>query len=167
MLKRILLNPDDMWSRVENGELLYAPITVVSDDTHSHIYLSGQTARLPSGELKARDMRSQIRQVCENIKRGARACWRNPRRRRDINHLRARSQGVLPGLRRAVQIFQEQPAGQHAHSNLVSERSRHPNRDQLRGDYRNGASAGQLGRNGLIRQRTPKSGAGWEHWEES
>ncbi len=70
MLKRILLNPDDMWSRVENGELLYAPITVVSDDTHSHIYLSGQTARLPSGELKARDMRSQIRQVCENIKRG-------------------------------------------------------------------------------------------------
>lgn len=70
MLKRYFINPDDMWSRVENGELLYAPITVLSDDSHTHIYLSGQTARLPSGELAARDMRGQIRQVCENIGRG-------------------------------------------------------------------------------------------------
>ena len=70
MLKRYFINPDDMWSRVENGELLYTPITVLSDTGHSHIYLSGQTARLPSGELAARDMRGQIRQVCENIGRG-------------------------------------------------------------------------------------------------
>ena len=70
MLKRYFINPDDMWSRIENGELLYAPITVLRDDTHTHIYLSGQTARLPSGELAARDMRGQIRQVCKNIGRG-------------------------------------------------------------------------------------------------
>jgi enamine deaminase RidA (YjgF/YER057c/UK114 family) len=70
MLKRIFLNPDDMWARVENGELLYTPIIVVSDDTHTHIYLSGQTARQPDGSVPAKDMRAQIRATCENIKKG-------------------------------------------------------------------------------------------------
>ena len=70
MLKRIQINPDDMWGRVENGELLFAPITVVSDDTHAHIYLAGQTARLPNGDIESNDMRDQIRQTCENIKIG-------------------------------------------------------------------------------------------------
>jgi 2-iminobutanoate/2-iminopropanoate deaminase len=71
MLKRYFLNPPTMWGRIENGELLYCPIVVVSDDTHTHVYLAGQTARLPgSGEIKAKDMRSQIRQACENIKTG-------------------------------------------------------------------------------------------------
>ncbi len=69
MVERYFLNPDDMWARVENGELLYAPITVIADDTHSHIYLSGQTARLASGEHGAKDMRGQIGQVCQNIGR--------------------------------------------------------------------------------------------------
>jgi enamine deaminase RidA (YjgF/YER057c/UK114 family) len=59
--------PNDLWARVENGERLYTPIIVVSDDTHTHIYLAGQTARLPNGEVKALDMRGQIRQTCENI----------------------------------------------------------------------------------------------------
>jgi len=68
MLKREFLVPDDLWARVENGERLYTPIVVVSDDTHTHIYLSGQTARLPNGEVKDLDMRGQIRQTCENIK---------------------------------------------------------------------------------------------------
>jgi 2-iminobutanoate/2-iminopropanoate deaminase len=67
MLKREFLVPDDLWARVENGERLYSPIVVVSDDTHTHIYLSGQMARLPNGEFKDLDMRGQIRQVCENI----------------------------------------------------------------------------------------------------
>lgn len=67
MLKREFLVPNDLWARVENGERLYTPIVVVSDDTHTHIYLSGQTARLPNGEVKALDMRGQIRQTCENI----------------------------------------------------------------------------------------------------
>jgi enamine deaminase RidA (YjgF/YER057c/UK114 family) len=70
MLKRYFLNPDNLWSRVENGELLYTPIVVVADDTHAHIHLAGQTARLPTGEIAEKDMRSQIRQTCENIKIG-------------------------------------------------------------------------------------------------
>lgn len=70
MLKRIFLNPDDMWARVENGELLYTPIIVVSDETHTHIYLAGQTPRLPGGEVLAKTMREQIRQTCENIRIG-------------------------------------------------------------------------------------------------
>lgn len=37
MLKRYFLNPQNMWARVENGVLLYTPIIVVSDDTHTHI----------------------------------------------------------------------------------------------------------------------------------
>jgi enamine deaminase RidA (YjgF/YER057c/UK114 family) len=70
MLKRIFLRPDDMWARIENGELLYTPIIVISDDTHTHVYLSGQTARQPDGSVPAKDMRSQIRATCENIKKG-------------------------------------------------------------------------------------------------
>ena len=70
MLKRYFLNPDDMWSRVENGELLYTPIIVVSDKSHTHVYLSGQTPRLPSGEVPGTTMREQIRKTCENIKIG-------------------------------------------------------------------------------------------------
>ena len=67
MLRREFMVPKDLWARVENGERLYTPIIVVSDDTHTHIYLAGQTARLPNGEVKALDMRGQIRQTCENI----------------------------------------------------------------------------------------------------
>src|SRR5688572_17797525 len=72
MLKRFFLHPDTMWRRVEHGELLYSPIVVVRDDTHTHIYLSGQTPRLATGEVKAApdDMRAQLRQVCENIRIG-------------------------------------------------------------------------------------------------
>ena len=70
MLKRMFLNPDDMWSRVENGELLYTPIIVVSDTTHTHIYLAGQTPRLPNGDVPGKTMREQLRQTCENIKIG-------------------------------------------------------------------------------------------------
>ena len=74
MLKRVFINPDNLWARVEKtpdcpeGELLYSPISVISDDTHTHIYLAGQTARLPiNGEVASDDMRDQIRQTCENI----------------------------------------------------------------------------------------------------
>ena len=74
MLKRVFINPDDLWARVEKtpdcpeGELLYSPISVISDDTHTHVYLAGQTARHPiNGEVASDDMRDQIRQTCENI----------------------------------------------------------------------------------------------------
>ncbi len=70
MLKRYFLRPENMWARIENGVLLYTPIIVVSDETHTHIYLSGQTPRVPSGEIPGQDMRAQIRQTCENIRIG-------------------------------------------------------------------------------------------------
>lgn len=71
MLERIYLRPDDMWSRVENGELLYTPIVVVRASDHAHVYLAGQIPRLPSGEVVGvGDMRVQLRQVCENIGTG-------------------------------------------------------------------------------------------------
>ncbi len=73
MLKRLFINPDDMWARVQKteeapeGELLYTPIIVVSDDTHTHVYLSGQAARMPNGDVESDDMRDQIRQTCKSI----------------------------------------------------------------------------------------------------
>lgn len=71
MLERIYLRPDDMWSRVEHGELLYSPIVVVRGGDHAHVYLAGQIPRLPTGEVVGEgDMRAQLRQVCENIRRG-------------------------------------------------------------------------------------------------
>jgi len=71
LLERYYLRPDDMWWRVENDELLYTPIIVVRGVEHSHIYLSGQLSRLPSGDVVGLgDMRAQIRQTCENIQTG-------------------------------------------------------------------------------------------------
>ena len=73
MLKRLFLNPDNLWARIQkteeapDGELLYTPVIVVSDDTHTHVYLSGQTARQADGGVDSDDMRVQIRQTCENI----------------------------------------------------------------------------------------------------
>lgn len=70
MLERIFLNPEDMWSRVENGELLYTPIVIIRDETHTHIHLAGQTPRLPNGDVPGKTMREQLRQTCENIRIG-------------------------------------------------------------------------------------------------
>ena len=73
MLKRMFINPPNLWARIEKtdeapeGELLYTPIIVVSDDTHTHVYLSGQTARQADGSVESDDMRTQIRHTCENI----------------------------------------------------------------------------------------------------
>ena len=80
MLKRMFLNPDNMWSRVENGELLYTPIIVVSDITHTHIYLlarhlaaRGRVGRLGQGPYR----RAVARRPRENINIG-RDMWRKP-----------------------------------------------------------------------------------------
>lgn len=67
MLNRFFIHPPGVWARVENGELLYAPVIVVSGDAHSHIYLSGQMARNAEGNILSQDMRAQIRTICENI----------------------------------------------------------------------------------------------------
>ena len=71
MLKRDFLNPNDMWSRVENGVLLYVPIVTIHGGEHAHIYLSGQVARTEMGEIVGKgDMRAQIRKTCENVRVG-------------------------------------------------------------------------------------------------
>lgn len=67
MLKRFFLHPPGVWARVENGELLYAPVVVVCGDTQAHIYLSGQMARDSEGRMVSHDMREQIGVICENI----------------------------------------------------------------------------------------------------
>lgn len=67
MLKRLFLHPTGVWARVENGELLYAPLIVVVGTEVSHLYLSGQMARNEEGQITSSDMRAQIRTICENI----------------------------------------------------------------------------------------------------
>lgn len=44
MIERQFLCPDDMWKRVENGNLLYVPIVTVHGTDHAHVYLAGQMA---------------------------------------------------------------------------------------------------------------------------
>ena len=71
MLQRNFMEPQNMWKRIEKGNLLYSPILVVRGTDHAHVYIAGQTSRLPSGEEVGKgDMRAQIRQTCENIKTG-------------------------------------------------------------------------------------------------
>jgi enamine deaminase RidA (YjgF/YER057c/UK114 family) len=71
MIERQFLCPDDMWKRVENGNLLYTPVVTVHGADHAHVYLAGQLAREPSGEMVGEgDMTAQIRKVCENIGKG-------------------------------------------------------------------------------------------------
>ena len=71
MIERQFLCPDDMWKRVENGELLYVPVVTVHGTDHAHVYIAGQMAREPTGEVVGKgDMRAQLRKVCENIGKG-------------------------------------------------------------------------------------------------
>ena len=71
MIKRQFMQPTDMWARVENGNLLYVPVVTVHGTDHAHVYLAGQMAREPSGEIIGiGDMRAQIRKTCENIGKG-------------------------------------------------------------------------------------------------
>jgi enamine deaminase RidA (YjgF/YER057c/UK114 family) len=71
MIERQFLCPDDMWKRVENGNLLYTPVVTVHGADHAHVYLAGQLAREPSGDMVGKgDMTAQIRKVCENIGKG-------------------------------------------------------------------------------------------------
>jgi enamine deaminase RidA (YjgF/YER057c/UK114 family) len=71
MIERQFLCPDDMWKRVENGELLYVPVVTVHGTDHAHVYIAGQMAREPRGEIVGKgDMTAQLRKVCENIGRG-------------------------------------------------------------------------------------------------
>lgn len=71
MIERQFLCPDDMWKRVENGNLLYVPIVTVHGADHAHVYLAGQMAREPTGEIVGKgNMTAQLRKVCENLQKG-------------------------------------------------------------------------------------------------
>ena len=71
MIKRQFMQPKDMWARIENGNLLYVPVVTVHGTDHAHVYLAGQMARTPSGEIVTKgDMRVQLRTTCENIQKG-------------------------------------------------------------------------------------------------
>jgi enamine deaminase RidA (YjgF/YER057c/UK114 family) len=71
VIRRNYLQPDDMWARVENGELLYVPVVTIHGSDHAHVYLSGQVARDPDGTIVTKgDMRAQIRKTCDNIGKG-------------------------------------------------------------------------------------------------
>jgi enamine deaminase RidA (YjgF/YER057c/UK114 family) len=71
MIERQFLSPDDMWKRVENGNLLYVPVVTVHGADHAHVYLAGQMAREPGGAIVGKgDMEAQLRKVCENIGKG-------------------------------------------------------------------------------------------------
>ncbi|MFC1491266.1 RidA family protein [Nitrospinota bacterium] len=71
MLQRHYLEPENMFSRRRDGQSIYTPIVVIQGADHVHLYFSGRTSTLPSGELAGKgDMRAQLRQVCENIKTG-------------------------------------------------------------------------------------------------
>ncbi|MEK6594056.1 MAG: RidA family protein [Pseudomonadota bacterium] len=71
MIERQFLCPDDMWKRVENGNLLYVPVVTVHGKDHAHVYLAGQMAREPTGEIVGKgDMTTQLRKVCENLRKG-------------------------------------------------------------------------------------------------
>src|SRR5215210_7830148 len=71
MLERQFLRPDDMWARVENGNLLYVPVVTVHGADHAHVYLAGQMAREPGGDVVGKgDMKAQLRKVCDNIGKG-------------------------------------------------------------------------------------------------
>lgn len=70
-MKRQFMQPKDMWMRIENGNLLYVPVVTVHGSDHAHVYLAGQMAREPSGEIVGKgDMQAQLRKVCENIGKG-------------------------------------------------------------------------------------------------
>ena len=71
MIKRQFLQPNDMWARVENGNLLYVPVVTVHGTDHAHVYLAGQMAREPGGAIVGiGDMRAQMRKTCENLEKG-------------------------------------------------------------------------------------------------
>ena len=68
MIERYNITPENTYKTGGNDKILYTPVVVLRGADHAHIYMSGRTARLPSGEVAGKgDMRAQIRLVCENI----------------------------------------------------------------------------------------------------
>ena len=65
MLKRHYITPENTYKVGGNKQVIYTPVIVVEDDTHSHVYLAGRTSRTLDGDVACKgDMRGQIREVC-------------------------------------------------------------------------------------------------------
>ncbi len=65
MLKRHYITPEGSYKVGGNRQVIYTPVIVVEDTTHSHIYLSGRTSRTLDGDVACKgDMRGQIREAC-------------------------------------------------------------------------------------------------------
>jgi len=70
MLKRHYVTPETTYKVGGNKQVIYTPVIVVEDTTHSHVYLSGRTSRTLDGDVACKgDMRGQIRLVCQNIEK--------------------------------------------------------------------------------------------------
>ena len=65
MLKRHYITPENTYKVGGNRQVIYTPVVVVEDTTHTHIYLAGRTSRTLDGEVACKgDMRGQIREAC-------------------------------------------------------------------------------------------------------
>ncbi len=65
MLKRHYITPENTYKVGGNKQILYTPVVVVEDVTHTHVYLAGRASRTLDGDVACKgDMRGQIREVC-------------------------------------------------------------------------------------------------------
>ena len=68
MLKRHFITPEGTYKVGGNRQVIYTPVVVVEDTTHTHVYLAGRTSRTLEGDVACKgDMRGQIREVCKAI----------------------------------------------------------------------------------------------------
>jgi enamine deaminase RidA (YjgF/YER057c/UK114 family) len=65
MLKRYHIFPENTYKVGGNKQVIYTPVVVVEDTSHTHVYLAGRTSRTLDGDVACPgDMRGQIREVC-------------------------------------------------------------------------------------------------------
>ena len=65
MLKRHYVTPENTYKVGGNRQVIYTPVIVVEDSTHTHVYLAGRTSRTLDGDVACKgDMRGQIREAC-------------------------------------------------------------------------------------------------------
>ncbi|HEY7658309.1 MAG TPA: RidA family protein [Burkholderiales bacterium] len=68
MLKRHYVTPENTYKVGGNRQVIYTPVIVVEDTTHTHVYLAGRTSRTLDGDVACKgDMRGQVREVCKAI----------------------------------------------------------------------------------------------------
>jgi 2-iminobutanoate/2-iminopropanoate deaminase len=68
MLKRHYVTPENTYKVGGNRQVIYTPVIVVEDSTHTHVYLAGRTSRTLEGDVACKgDMRGQVREVCEAL----------------------------------------------------------------------------------------------------